>query len=109
MLINPSPRPQGQLLNAQLLLVLGGLLTTMPLALFAFAAKRVALSTLGILQYIGPTLQFLIGTLIFSENFGPIRLTGFVCVWLAILIYLVGSNLKFVRAPALGETPLQET
>ncbi len=109
MWITPSPRPPGQFLNSQLLLVLGGLLTTMPLALFAFAAKRVPLSTLGILQYIGPTLQFLIGTLIFAEAFGPVRITGFVCVWLAILIYLVGSNLKFTRSPVLGKETLQKS
>jgi chloramphenicol-sensitive protein RarD len=97
-----TPRLPNAFASPELLLVLGGLLTIMPLALFAFAARRVPLSTLGILQYIGPTLQFLIGVLIFSEDFKPARIFGFVCVWIALLIYVVGSNLKFARSPVVA-------
>lgn len=74
-----------------MLLVIGGLITIMPLSLFAFAAKRVPLSTLGILQYIGPTLQFIIGVLFLTEPFGAARVVGFVFVWLALAIYVYGS------------------
>ncbi len=81
-----------------LLLMLGGLITIMPLALFAFAARRVPLATLGILQYIGPTLQFVIGAWILSEPFGVSRLVGFCFVWTGLIIYLVGS--KPARRPA---------
>ncbi len=74
------------------LLGLGGLITIMPLSLFAFAAKNVPLSTLGILQYVGPTLQFAIGTFLLTEPFGTARLLGFVCVWLALVMYVLGTR-----------------
>lgn len=74
------------------LLVLGGSITIAPLALFAYAAQRVPLSTIGILQYIGPSMQFLIGTLILHERFDRWRLIGFGFVWLGLAIYLVNSR-----------------
>jgi chloramphenicol-sensitive protein RarD len=73
------------------LLLVGGLITIMPLGLFAYAAKRVPLSTLGILQYIGPTLQFIIGVVLLTQPFGFARFVGFVFVWIALLIYVLGS------------------
>ncbi len=96
-----SNRPPGQVVSTQILLVLGGLLTIMPLALFAYAARRVPLSTLGILQYIGPTLQFLIGTMIFAEPFGYATVVGFVCVWIALLVYLTSMGKERSTASAL--------
>ncbi len=89
------------------LLVAGGIITVMPLGLFAFAARRVKLSTLGILQYIGPTLQFAIGTLILAEPFGIARLAGFACVWIALVIYVFGmraeSKLASLKQEEVGE------
>ncbi|MEZ6136652.1 MAG: EamA family transporter RarD [Pirellulaceae bacterium] len=72
-------------------LLMGGVITIAPLSLFAFAARRVSLSTLGILQYIGPTLQFIIGVWILAEPFGTTRMVGFCFVWLALLIYVRGT------------------
>ncbi|MEV0130474.1 EamA family transporter RarD [Dactylosporangium sp. NPDC050688] len=64
-----------------------GLLTAVPLLLFAEAANRVPLSGLGILQYLTPTLQLLLGVLAFHEPMPPARLAGFVVVWCALAIF----------------------
>lgn len=69
------------------LLVLSGLVTAVPLLLFGAAATRVPLTTLGILQYLAPTLQFLIGVLLFDEAMPPARLFGFGLVWVALALF----------------------
>ncbi|HVE74594.1 MAG TPA: EamA family transporter RarD [Mycobacteriales bacterium] len=69
------------------LLVLTGPITALPLLLFAAAASRVPLSTLGLLQYIAPTMQFLLGVLVFHEPLPALRLAGFVLVWLALAVF----------------------
>ncbi len=81
-----------------LMLILGGTVTIAPLALFAFAAKRVALSTLGILQYVAPTMQFLLGVFAFGETFAFWQLLGFAFVWNALLIYLVSTRKSIGKA-----------
>ncbi len=68
------------------LLILGGPITTLPLVLFAAAAKKVPLVAMGMLQYIAPTMQFLLGWFLFSEIVDGWRLFGFVCVWSALAI-----------------------
>ncbi len=70
-----------------LLLMGAGAITAVPLLLFAAGARRVTLTTLGLLQYIAPTLQFLIGVLIYGEAFGPDRMVGFGLIWLALILY----------------------
>lgn len=70
-----------------LLLLSTGVVTVLPLVWFASAARLIPLSLLGILQYIAPTLQFLVGLLIFQEPFSQTRLVGFAIIWLALLIY----------------------
>jgi chloramphenicol-sensitive protein RarD len=69
------------------LLVGSGSVTALPLALFAYGARRIPLSTVGLLQYLGPTLQFLLSLLLFHEPFPPERATGFVMIWCALGIY----------------------
>jgi chloramphenicol-sensitive protein RarD len=69
------------------LLLASGLVTALPLAMFAFGARQIPLSTLGILQYIGPTLQFLSGLFIFHEQFPPSRAIGFMLIWTALAVY----------------------
>jgi len=69
------------------LLAFTGVVTALPLLLFAWAARNTTLATVGILQYIAPTLQLLLGLLIYHEPFSPARLLGFCGVWLALLIY----------------------
>lgn len=72
-----------------LLLIGCGLVTAIPLLLFAHGAKRVPLSALGILQYIAPTLQFLLGVLVYGEAFTTTRLIGFSIIWVALGVYSV--------------------
>lgn len=74
------------------LLALGGAITVGPLVLFGRAAQRLRFSTIGILQFIAPTLQFLLGVLLFREPFGWIRAAGFFCVWLGCLTFLFGNR-----------------
>ena len=69
-----------------LLLAATGLVTVVPLLFFASAATRLPLSTLGLLQYLAPTLQFLLGVLYFHEAMSAGRWIGFALVWLALLI-----------------------
>jgi chloramphenicol-sensitive protein RarD len=71
------------------LLALTGLITAIPLLLFGAAAARVPLSTLGLLQYLAPTMQFLLGVLVLSEPLGMLKLIGFCLVWAALLAFTV--------------------
>jgi chloramphenicol-sensitive protein RarD len=72
-----------------LLLAGTGVVTAVPLLLFAGAAQRIPLSMIGILQYLAPTLQFLFGVLVFHEPVPPVRLAGFVLVWVALAVFTV--------------------
>jgi chloramphenicol-sensitive protein RarD len=71
------------------LLVLSGVITVIPLLMFSSAARQVPLSVMGIMQYIAPTMQFLIGVLLYHEPFDVQRLIGFGFVWLALVIFAV--------------------
>ena len=62
-------------------------MTAVPLLLFAAGARLIPMSTLGILQYISPSLQFALGVWIFHEAFEPARLVGFVLIWGALVVY----------------------
>ncbi|WP_343587820.1 EamA family transporter RarD [Herbaspirillum sp.] len=73
--------------GAQLLLVLSGPVTVVPLLLFAQAARRIPLSLLGLLQYISPTIQLLTGVLLYGESFAGDRAIGFSVIWLALAVY----------------------
>ena len=75
-----------------LLLASAGLVTAVPLLLFAAAARRVPLSVLGMLQYLAPILQFLTGVLLYREPMPASRLAGFTLVWAALLL-LTGDSL----------------
>ena len=72
-----------------LLLVCSGAVTAIPLLMFASAAKRIPLTMVGIMQYIAPTLQFLIGVLIYKEPFTKTSLIGFSMVWIALIVFWV--------------------
>ena len=71
----------------QALVVASGPITAIPLLLFAAGARRIPLSLLGILQYIGPTLQLLVGVWLFGEPFEAARLAGFALIWAALALY----------------------
>ncbi len=82
---------------ASLLLVLGGVVTALPLVGFAYAVRRIPLTTVGLMQYIAPTMQLLIGVLIFHEPFGRDRAIGFACIWIALAIFAIDSVVRARR------------
>jgi chloramphenicol-sensitive protein RarD len=73
------------------LLVGTGIVTVIPLLCFGGAATRIPLSTLGLLQYLTPTMQFLLGILVFREPMPAARWAGFALIWLALVIFTVDS------------------
>ena len=77
----------GWRLGADLLLVLGGAVTALPLIGFAYGVRRIPLSLVGLFQYIAPTLQFLIGVLVLHEPFASSQLVGFGLIWAGLILY----------------------
>lgn len=75
----------------QVLVVSAGVITAVPLVMFAYAARRIRLSTLGLLQYITPTVQLMLGVLVYREPFPHERLIGFAFIWAGLTIYSVDS------------------
>lgn len=73
------------------LLVLAGILTGTPLMLFAMAANRISLITLGITEYISPTITLLLGIFVFKEPFDKIQLITFAFIWIGIVIFTIGE------------------
>lgn len=88
-----------------LLLSTTGVVTALPLILFAGAANKVPLATVGLLQYIAPTLQFILGVAVFGEDMPLARWLGFLLVWLALAILTVDS-LAVARRTHLDRPPL---
>ena len=86
-----------------LLLVLCGIVTGGPLLLFTGGIRRVPLTTMGLLQYISPTIQILIGVYLYGEPFQQARIIGFGIIWMALLIYTLEGFIKG-RKPALAPT-----
>jgi chloramphenicol-sensitive protein RarD len=85
------------------LLLGAGVVTALPLMLFGAAAVRIRLSTLGLLQYLTPTIQFLIGVLFYREPMPLSRLAGFALVWIALVIFMLdalGSSRTRLQAAA---------
>ena len=83
------------------LLLGSGLITTIPLLLFGGAATRVPMTTLGMLQYIAPVMQFMLGLWLFNEEMGLARWLGFCLVWLSLLVLTVDSALRHRRPDAV--------
>jgi chloramphenicol-sensitive protein RarD len=79
------------------LLLCGGPLTAVPLALFAYGARRVPYATVGLVQYIGPSLQLLLGVRLFHEPFPAVRALGFGLIWLALALYATDGLLRARR------------
>lgn len=79
------------------LLVFSGVLTALPLMLFSYAARRVRLSTVGLLQYINPTAQFFCAVVLFEEPFGGWQAAAFGLIWAGLALYS-GSSLAQERA-----------
>ena len=88
------------------LLILAGPVTSIPLLLFGYAARRIPLSMLGFIQYITPTMQFLLGVFVYLEPFPQARLVGFSIIWLALLLYSLEGvyfNRKLKATPSVVE------
>jgi chloramphenicol-sensitive protein RarD len=73
--------------RTSLLLVLGGAVTALPLALFAHGARALPLSTIGLIQYLSPSLQFLQAVLLYREPFTPTHAVAFACIWTALALF----------------------
>mgnify|MGYP002712990133 CR=1 FL=1 len=91
-----------------LLLLGSGLMTALPLILFTSASKRLRLSTVGLLQYLNPTVQFLLAVFLFNEPFSIPHLITFFLIWIGLIVFSVDSRSQLKRASAarrLAETP----
>ena len=84
-------------MELSLLMIGTGVITTVPLLLFAFAAHNIPLSMLGLLQYTAPTLNLLLGVFLYHEGFPQTRMVGFMLVWAGLLIYMMESTLNRAR------------
>ena len=91
LLFLPNAHPSAGTLG---LLSLSGVITAIPLLCFGAAVRRLRLSTMGFLQYVGPTLQFLVAIVLFKEAMDPVKLTSFVVCWIAIAVYVADSLWK---------------
>ena len=83
------------------LLMLSGIVSTTPLLLFTAAARRLPYSTLGMLQFLAPTLQFLIAVLLYGEPFTPAHAIAFAAIWTALVLYVIAM----LRSPRLPQAP----
>jgi chloramphenicol-sensitive protein RarD len=96
-------------LYQDLLLMAGGAMTAVPLVWFAYGARRIPYSLVGIVQYVGPTLQLLTGVFLFGEPFTRAQMLGFGLIWMALAIYaadgLWRSRRRAVVPPAMAATP----
>lgn len=94
-------------LLTDILLIGTGVVTSIPLLLFASAVRQIPLTMIGILQYIAPTLQFLIGVFLYHEPFDQSRMIGFSLVWLALIIFWVenyfANRISVQPIPEMGE------
>lgn len=83
------------------MVVMLGLMTSGPLLLFARAARALPLSTLGVIQYISPTLQFLVAVFVLHEPLDPLKLACFGIIWLALALFTMDMMVQWREAPAL--------
>lgn len=81
-------------------LLLSGVVTALPLLFFARAAARMSLSTLGFVQYIGPTIMLILSVFVFKKTVSPVLLVGFALIWTALIVYATAS----MRATRLAKT-----
>jgi chloramphenicol-sensitive protein RarD len=84
--------------TTHLLILSAGVITATPLLLFAYGAKRIRLSTLGLLQYLTPTVQLILGVWFFQEPFPASRAFSFAFIWAALALYTIDNLLSQRRA-----------
>lgn len=89
------------------LLIVGGAVTALPLIGFSYGVRRIPLSVVGLLQYIAPTLQLIIGVAVFGEAFGTERAVGFGAIWVALAIYATDGLWRARRRPVVAPVAAQ--
>ncbi|MGB7537854.1 MAG: EamA family transporter RarD, partial [Anaerolineales bacterium] len=89
--------------GSTLLMIGAGVVTAVPLLLFAAATQRITLFLIGVLQYIAPTMYFLIGVLVYGEQLTAERLTGFAIIWVALVLFAVEGYLSHRNQVAVIE------
>jgi chloramphenicol-sensitive protein RarD len=85
-------------LRDDVLLVLGGPVSAIPLAMFSYGAQRVSLVVLGMLQYISPIVALLLGVAVFHEPFGHAQRVAFICIWLALAVFTFNGVRGYLRS-----------
>jgi chloramphenicol-sensitive protein RarD len=101
---NPDDLRVSDGLTTTLFLIGTGIVTTVPLLLFGAATKRIPLTTVGLLQYIAPTLQLIVGVFVFGESLEASRLVWFIVVWIALAV-LAYDSLKGASDARREATP----
>lgn len=105
LILGPDGDPTSALDGGTLLLLAGsGVVTVLPLLLFVASVRRIPLSLLGIIQYLAPTLQFLIGVLLYGEPFTQTQLVGYGLVWTALVLFCAEGLYarRALRMPSSG-------
>ncbi len=97
---SPAGSAFGIDLSLSLLIVFSGVVTAVPLLLFAIAARRMKYSTLGFIQYLAPTIVFFLGLTVFGEQLRPVQLGSFILIWTAVAIFVADLWTKSRRAKA---------
>ncbi len=88
-----------QTINGRMLLIATGIVTSLPLLLFGYAAQKIQLSTLGVVQYLAPSIQLSIGIFVYGESFSKQQMIGFSLVWAGLLIYATeGITIRIRRS-----------
>jgi len=95
--------------QTDILLILAGPVTAVPLFFFGFAVPRIPLSTIGFIQYLSPTIQLLIGVFIFREPFKPAYFTSFILIWLGLALYSYSLIKGIKKRTTKIEANLQES
>jgi chloramphenicol-sensitive protein RarD len=94
--------------STQILVLSAGVITAIPLLLFAYGARRIRLSTLGLLQYLAPTVQLMLGVWVFHESFSRSRVFSFAFIWAALALYtadnLLAQSKTGYRRPETGKS-----
>ncbi|MDK8530072.1 MAG: EamA family transporter RarD [Staphylococcus capitis] len=80
-------------------LVFSGAVTAIPLILFSAGAKRIPLSLTGFIQYVGPTIMFILGIFVFKEKFDVHQLITFIFIWIGIILYSISQYMNIKRNP----------
>jgi chloramphenicol-sensitive protein RarD len=93
-------------LSSDLLLIGAGLTTTIPLLMFSSATQRIPLSLIGILQYISPTLQFLLGVFVYKEPFSMTQFLGYSIVWIALIMFALEGYSAY-RAQSIASAEIE--